>query len=94
MSFFHSSFLLLPPPPPSSPGAPSVAELDACGAYAKAQGVPVYMGYNKNVTKYVTLARAAEDAAGPGASTAFYHNNTYTKAGLPECFERNRCTNG
>ena len=32
------------------PGAPSVAELQEMQAYAKSKGVPVYMGYNKNVT--------------------------------------------
>jgi hypothetical protein len=41
------------------------------------------------VTKYVTDALAAEASAGAGASTAFYHNNAYQKAELPECFERN-----
>ena len=44
---------------------------------------------NKNVTKYVTEALAAESAAGPGATTAFYHNNAYQKHELGECFERN-----
>ena len=44
---------------------------------------------NKNVTKYVTDALAAEVAAGQGASTSFYHNNAYQKHELPECFERN-----
>ena len=32
------------------PGAPSVAELEEMVAFAKSKGVPVYMGYNKNVT--------------------------------------------
>ena len=71
------------------PGAPSVPELEEMAAYAKSKGVPVYMGYNKNVTQYVVEALAAEANAGPGASTAFYHNNAYQKAELPECFERN-----
>ena len=71
------------------PGAPSVPELEEMARFAKSKGIPVYMGYNKNVTKYVTEALAAEQAAGPGASTAFYHNNAYQKAELPECFERN-----
>ena len=35
------------------PGAPSVAELQEMKAYAASKGVPVYMGYNKNVTPYV-----------------------------------------
>jgi len=71
------------------PGAPSVPELESMAAYAKSKGVGVYMGYNKNVTKYVLDALAAEAQAGAGATTAFYHNNAYQKAELPECFERN-----
>ena len=71
------------------PGAPSVPELEEMARFAKSKGIPVYMGYNKNVTKYVTDALAAEASAGPGASTAFYHNNAYQKKELPECFERN-----
>ena len=31
------------------PGAPSVKELQEMRAYAASKGVPVYMGYNKNV---------------------------------------------
>jgi predicted dehydrogenase len=71
------------------PGAPSVHELEEMTAYARSKNVPVFMGYNKNVTTYVTDAIAAEAAAGPGASTSFYHNNAYKKEELPECFERN-----
>jgi hypothetical protein len=40
------------------PGAPSVEKLEEMAAYADAKGVPVYMGYNKNVTKYVVEADA------------------------------------
>ena len=32
------------------PGAPTVGELEEMVAFAKSKGVPVYMGYNKNVT--------------------------------------------
>mmetsp|Transcript_40663 Transcript_40663/g.91411 ORF Transcript_40663/g.91411 Transcript_40663/m.91411 type:complete len:401 (+) Transcript_40663:207-1409(+) len=71
------------------PGAPTVGELESMTAYAKSKGVPVFMGYNKNVTPYVTAALEAEKAAGPGASTKFYHNNAYKKEELAECFERN-----
>ena len=39
------------------PGAPSVAELQEMRAYAASKGVPVYMGYNKNVTPYVQKVR-------------------------------------
>ena len=50
------------------PGAPTVGELQEMKAYAEAKGVGVMMGYNKNVTKYVTLAREFE-AKTKGAST-------------------------
>mmetsp|Transcript_12972 Transcript_12972/g.33790 ORF Transcript_12972/g.33790 Transcript_12972/m.33790 type:complete len:406 (-) Transcript_12972:264-1481(-) len=70
------------------PGAPTVAELAEMMAYAEQKGVKVYVGYNKNVTKYVRLAREFE-AKTPGAATTFIHNNAYTEEELPECFERN-----
>jgi len=70
------------------PGAPSVAELEEMVAYAKAKGIPVYMGYNKNVTPYVLKALEFEQKT-PGASTTFVHNNAYKEEELGECFERN-----
>ena len=39
------------------PGAPTVKELEEMRAYANSKGVPVFMGYNKNVTPYVRKAR-------------------------------------
>ena len=70
------------------PGAPSVAELEEMVKYAKEKGIPVYMGYNKNVTPYVLKALAFEKET-PGASTTFVHNNAYKEEELGECFERN-----
>merc|ERR1719238_1006998 len=70
------------------PGAPSVAELEEMKAYAASKGVPVYMGYNKNVTPYVLKAVEFERATA-GASTTFIHNNAYKEEELGECFERN-----
>jgi len=70
------------------PGAPSVAELQEMMEYAKEKGVPVYMGYNKNVTPYVLKALEAHNA-NPGSSIEFVHNNAYTTDALGECFERN-----
>merc|ERR1719453_1133679 len=70
------------------PGAPSVAELEEMKAYAASKGVPVYMGYNKNVTPYVLKALEFEKAMA-GASTKFVHNNAYKEEELGECFERN-----
>uniref|UniRef100_A0A7S0J822 Gfo/Idh/MocA-like oxidoreductase N-terminal domain-containing protein n=1 Tax=Calcidiscus leptoporus TaxID=127549 RepID=A0A7S0J822_9EUKA len=70
------------------PGAPTVAELEEMREYAKSKGVPVYMGYNKNVTPYVR--KALEEAKKcPGSQTTYVHNNAYTIDQLPECFERN-----
>jgi len=70
------------------PGAPSVAELEEMKAFAASKGVPVYMGYNKNVTPYVLKALEFEKAT-PGATTTFIHNNAYKEEELGECFERN-----
>jgi predicted dehydrogenase len=56
---------------------------------AKAAGVGVLMGYNKNVCKYVSKAR--EYAATNGGHVTFVSNNAYenTPESLGECFERN-----
>ena len=70
------------------PGAPTVGELEEMKAYAKEKGVPVYMGYNKNVTPYVLKALEFEKA-NPGSATTFIHNNAYQEEELGECFERN-----
>ena len=69
------------------PGAPSVPELEEMIKYAKEKGVPVYMGYNKNVTPYVL--KALEYQKKNGGDTTFVHNNAYKEDELPECFERN-----
>ena len=70
------------------PGAPSVAALEEMKALADARGVKVFLGYNKNVTEYVTLARDVE-ARTDGATVTFIHNNAYKKDELTECFARN-----
>jgi len=70
------------------PGAPTVAELEEMREYAKSKGVPVYMGYNKNVTPYVRKALEVAKKT-PGSQTTYVHNNAYTPDQLPECFERN-----
>jgi len=72
------------------PGAPTVKELEAMREEAKAAGVPIMMGYNKNVCKYVTKAR--EYQAKNGGHITFVSNNAYenTPEALGECFERNR----
>lgn len=71
------------------PGAPTVAELEAMRDQAAAAGVAVWMGYNKNVCKFVSRAR--DYAAEHGGDITFVSNNTYenTPKSLGECFERN-----
>eukprot|EP00339_Tiarina_fusa_P023285 CAMPEP_0117011164 /NCGR_PEP_ID=MMETSP0472-20121206/9654_1 /TAXON_ID=693140 ORGANISM="Tiarina fusus, Strain LIS" /NCGR_SAMPLE_ID=MMETSP0472 /ASSEMBLY_ACC=CAM_ASM_000603 /LENGTH=368 /DNA_ID=CAMNT_0004713879 /DNA_START=37 /DNA_END=1143 /DNA_ORIENTATION=+ len=73
------------------PGAPTVAELEKMRDEAKAAGVAVLMGYNKNVCKYVSKAREYA-AANEGSHVTFVSNNAYenTPESLGECFERNR----
>eukprot|EP00854_Cymbomonas_tetramitiformis_P006309 gene6309-7561_t len=70
------------------PGAPTVAELENMAVYAEANAVQVFMGYNKNVSKYTRQALQAEKKH-PEAITTYMHNNTFTTETLPECFERN-----
>lgn len=72
------------------PGAPTVAELASMKDEAKAAGVSVLMGYNKNVSKYVSKAREFA-AANEGSLVTFVSNNAYenTPESLGECFERN-----
>ena len=73
------------------PGAPTVSELEKMRDEAKAAGVAVLMGYNKNVCKYVSKAREYA-AANEGSHITFVSNNAYenTAESLGECFERNR----
>ena len=73
------------------PGAPTVAELEKMRDEAKAAGVSVLMGYNKNVCKYVTKARDFANS-NEGSHVTFVSNNAYenTAESLGECFERNR----
>ena len=72
------------------PGAPSVAELKNMQESAKKLGVEVFMGFNKNVSKYSEKAREYA-SANDGTKVTFYHNNNYEDSieSLGECFERN-----
>lgn len=70
------------------PGAPTVGELEGMAAKAKAAGIGVYMGYNKNVTEYVTKGRQALAKVADGHFTLVHHN-AYKTEELGECFERN-----
>lgn len=72
------------------PGAQSVAELEAMRNDAKKLGVYVFMGFNKNVSKFVTKSREYAETH-EGTNVTFLHNNNYddTQESLGECFERN-----
>lgn len=72
------------------PGAPSVAELETMRDKSKALGVTVFMGFNKNVSKYVVKSREYANSH-PRTKVTFLHNNNYddSEESLGECFERN-----
>jgi len=72
------------------PGAPTVKELERMKNLAISRTVPcrVFLGYNKNVTRYVKEAMEFSDGV-EGAHLEFVHNNAYKKSELVECFSRN-----
>jgi predicted dehydrogenase len=71
------------------PGAPTVRELESMAQLAQDHGCRVFMGFNKNVSSYLTRARSFAD--GKSCEITFLHNNNYanTPEELSECFERN-----
>jgi predicted dehydrogenase len=73
------------------PGAPTVDELEQMRKKAVDAGVKVFMGFNKNVSSYLTKSRAFADGYDEKCDITFLHNNNYpnTEAELAECFERN-----
>mmetsp|Transcript_18757 Transcript_18757/g.36478 ORF Transcript_18757/g.36478 Transcript_18757/m.36478 type:complete len:382 (+) Transcript_18757:51-1196(+) len=75
------------------PGAPAVSQLEQMALDAKAKNVRVFMGFNKNVSKYVTKTRelASSHLNKENLNITFVHNNNYenTPEALGECFERN-----
>ncbi len=70
------------------PGAPTVDELGRMKDDAAAKGATIWMGFNKNVTAYVTKGREAL-AKVPGGDFTLVHHNAYKADELGECFERN-----
>ena len=76
----HSIFL-------EKPGAPSLAELEKMKNDAQKAGVNVFMGFNKNVSKYVAKTREYE-AKNLGVKVTYVHNNNYdpSEESLGECF--------
>ena len=75
------------------PGAPTVAELEKMRDAAKETGTAVFMGFNKNVSNYLSRTRdfAASASADQKCDVTFLHNNAYenNEKELAECFERN-----
>ena len=69
------------------PGAPTVEELEAMRSFAAERKVPVYMGYNKNVCEYVSLALEQAKKV-PGSVTTYVHNNAYTEVCRPAAQRR------
>jgi len=67
------------------PGAPTVAELEAMATEAKAKGVPVFMGFIKNIAAYFEDALEVAE----GNKCTLISRNDYTKENLAECFARN-----
>ena len=70
------------------PGAPTVDELGRMKDDCAAKGATIWMGFNKNVTAYVTKGREAL-AKVPGGDFTLVHHNAYKADELGECFERN-----
>jgi NAD(P)-dependent dehydrogenase (short-subunit alcohol dehydrogenase family)/predicted O-methyltransferase YrrM/predicted dehydrogenase len=73
------------------PGAPSVAELEAMESYAKAHGVAVFMGFNRNFSKYVRQAHEfmTKEGIAKTSMTLTRKDCFNTQESLDECFERN-----
>jgi predicted dehydrogenase len=73
------------------PGAPTVQELEQMKVEAEKASVAVYLGFNKNVSAYLTRTRDYADNANVKCDVTFLHNNAYknTEEELAECFERN-----
>jgi len=73
------------------PGATKVEELEAMRDKANQANVKVYMGFNKNVSRYLDLSRDFARNQKCKCDVTFLHNNNYknTKEELSECFERN-----
>jgi hypothetical protein len=57
---------------------------------AAAAGVKVFMGFNKNVSSYLTKSREFAEKYDGKCDVTFLHNNSYqnTEEELAECFER------
>jgi len=70
------------------PGAPTVTELEAMAKEADEKGVPVFMGFIKNIASYFEEALKVVEA-NDGNKCTLISRNDYTKDTLSECFARN-----
>jgi predicted dehydrogenase len=73
------------------PGAPTVKQLEEMKDSADKANVSVFMGFNKNVSSYLTRTLEYAEKAEVKCDVTFLHNNAYenTEEQLAECFERN-----
>ena len=76
------------------PGATTVKDLESMRDKAEAANVSVFLGFNKNVSGYLTKTREFVDNnnnSNNKCDVTFLHNNNYkdTEEELSECFERN-----
>ena len=73
------------------PGAPTVKELEEMRNKAASAGAEVFMGFNKNVSSYLTRSREFVAKHDGKCDIMFVHNNNYenSETELAECFERN-----
>lgn len=71
------------------PGATTAAELEEMAVHARSRGVAVFMGYNRNFSKYVRRAHEFFVTA-PDATLTLARLDCFdTPESLDECFERN-----
>jgi transaldolase len=75
------------------PGAPTVREIAEMSKLAKAAGAKVFLGYNRNFSKYVKDAVAESEqlrAQNVTHEIVMGRNDCFAEDELPECFDRNR----
>jgi NAD(P)-dependent dehydrogenase (short-subunit alcohol dehydrogenase family)/predicted O-methyltransferase YrrM/predicted dehydrogenase len=74
------------------PGAPSLAELEALQTLACERGVSVFMGYNRNFSKYVRQACdfMSRNGAAKTSLTLARKDCFNSEESMDECFERNQ----
>jgi len=71
------------------PGASTVDDLEAMKAVAARNGVSVIVGFNRNYSRYVKLARDVWPVVPPGSRLTIGRNDGLSEDKLDECFERN-----